>query len=361
MKFSVKKLAVMLFLFCFISGINAFAGTNSPARDALKKKDYNNVIKLLSDQDEKSAEEFYLLGQAYYTSGNRKMARESWNETIQIAKQLPKKGRWNFLFPPGKKLTKKQKKKRYDNFKSTFSQLKASGIRTAKNKAKDAKREAVRKDIEAKKLTKKANAATEAINSKNRVAERQSRSNRGRSPRRSSGAMGFIALILIIIIIVAVVMFIRRRRDDDFEAAGFGTNRYDVDYDDGYFSSGPFWYKGRYYHSQNHYHNEFGSYYSNRMYMDNYDSYGMGQGRDHELDNEIMENIEERQDMREEAADLEAEADLLEQDAEEALEEADELEKSGEVLDEEPEFEDDDDDEVEEEEDDDDEDFEDDE
>lgn len=77
------------------------------------------------------------------------------------------------------------------------------------------------------------------------------------------------------------------------------------------------------------------------MYMDNYGQYGRGQGRDSALDNQILSDIDQREDMRNDAADLEGETAHLEQDASENQDMINELENSNQSMNESPEFGDD--------------------
>lgn len=113
-----------------------------------------------------------------------------------------------------------------------------------------------------------------------------------------------------------------------------GTSFRNVGYDNSYFMS-PFWYMGHYYLDSNHYYRTWGSHYTNSMYMNNYDSYGHGQGRDRALDDEIIDHINDGEHLEKMSADAVAESENFSIDAEEekleaevAANEAEELEES---------------------------------
>ncbi len=356
MKFT-KQITILFAVFAL--SIASFAGTKSSARTALNSGDNQKVISLLADATMKSAEDNYLLGKAYLNEGDKESAIRAWNECMQINKDLSKRQKWTFLFPPSKKLKGKQKSALKSDFEDEFKSLKAAYKRALKNQSKTALNDAARKKIDARTITKKANAKTEAIKSKQRVADRQAKTRRPVVRRRGMPVSVWVVIAIVVIIIIIVVM--SRRSDDEFEEAGFGTTRYSVDRDDSYFMSGAFWYMGSYFHSQDDYYRRHGSYYTNSMYLDNYDQYGSGQGRDSALDNEILSDIDEREDMRNESADLEGEAEHLEQDAEENNDLIEELDDSADQFEEEDEFEDDAEEDEEEEFEDDEEEFEDDE
>ncbi len=346
-----------LFLLPLLLGASVFGGTVSPARTALDGGDAQKAIDLLKDAADKDAEQFYLLGKAYRETGDTKQAHAAWNECLQINKNLAKADKWKFLFPPNKPLKGSQKSALKSAFESEFRTLNAVILRGEKklatsktNEADRTKTGAKRLDAASKKLTKKANAKSEAIKDKQRIADRQATR---RPVRRRGGGLKIGGGVAAVILILIIGFFIFARPsgavvDDGFHAAPFGTRRFDVMHDDGIFSAGAFWYMGRYYPTERHYYMAHGHHYSNAMYMDNYDSYGMGQGRDASLDHELREDIDEREYLREEAAEAGYEADVaradaedLEQDAEEAEQRADEYEDSADSFDDDSEFSDD--------------------
>ena len=353
---------VALAVIC-ISGLalQLFAGTVSPARTALEDKNYDEAIQLLKDAGDKDAEQWYLLGEAYAGKGLKKDAHGAWNECLQINKNLGKSERWTFLFPPNKPLKGTQKKALKDAFEAKFKSLNAIILRNesktasaARNEATRTKVDASRADADAKRATSRANATSEAIKDKQRVADRRARTGQRpvrRSGMRISGGLAVVIILVIFGIIAAVVIFGRSSGavvEDDFEPAPFGCRRYRVGHDDGIFGGGPFWYEGHYFHSEADYYRRYGHHYTNSMYLDNYDRYGRGQGRDMALDAQIMQDIEDRGELREEAAEATYEADNLradaadlEADAEEADDRAEEYEDSADSFDDDSDLEDD--------------------
>lgn len=351
-------LALMAF---FIMSASAWAGTNSAARKALEAKNYQQVIDLVANKELKTAEDNYLAGQAYYQTGKQKTAHGYWVKAIQQDKDAG--GKHSYLFKPG--LTGAQKGVIYKEFTTTFKELNAAVIGGLKDEAKSASRTADRTRIDAKRadavdknLTRKADAKTETINSQ----QKQKALNNQKSPKKApikkkgKGIGGMAAIVILVIVILLFVVFAVFGKKSDgpdnsevaFNRASFGNRRYDVQRNDSYFDSGPFWYKGSYFHNESDFYGRHGYHYTNSMYMDNYDTYGHGQGRDEALDREIMKNIDEREDLREEAADagleadnLRADAEELDLDASEATEDIEELRETAALLDDEPEFEDD--------------------
>ena len=349
----MRKLMLAL-LAAFVINVSAWAGTNSPARKAYESKNYQQVIDLVEKSDLKTAEDHYLIGQAYYLTGKKKTAHGHWVKAVQQDKDAG--GKYSFLFKPGLKGT--QKSAIYKEFKSTFKQLNAAVISGLKDTAKTSSRDAARTRVDASRadavdrnLTRKADARSETINS---LQKNKALNNKKKNVKKArTGITGTPALIIIGIIILLVVLFVvfGRRSDEPevvFVEAPFGCHRYDVYGNDDHFMGGPFWYQGAYFHNSSDFHSHHGYYYTNNMYTDNYDTYGSGQGRDEALDRDIMQKIDEREDLRDDAADAGLDADNMRADAEdldldssEAQEDIDELRETADILDDEPEFEDD--------------------
>jgi hypothetical protein len=276
-----------------------------------------------------------------------------------IVKNLSSKDKWDFLFPPGKSLTGAERTKIYSSFQDRFKQLASAGIRDAERTATAAsaaaartRTDATRKDAAASKLDRIADAKTENIASKQKqqALGKKTTKKPAKPAKGGGGPMMWIVLLIFLAIIVIFVVFGKRSEDDDdFAPARYGSRRYGVGRDDAYFDSGPFWYEGRYYRSEAEYYSVNGHHYTNAMYLDNYDRWGRGQGRDAARDDELWQEIEERADLREmaaeeadEADELRADAEDLDQDAAEAEAAADELAEALDVAEEEPDFEDDD-------------------
>lgn len=326
------------------------AGTKSAARTALESGNFQKTIQIVEGTQLKTAEDYYLIGQAYFETNDKIKAQAAWMKTIEQNKTANLK--WAFLFSPNKTLKAADKKQIYQDFMAQYKSLTAAVISLKKEQAKTASRDAARTKVDAsrldataKNLDKKAEASSEKIQSQ--IALKKTQKSQKAPVRKSGGKMPMIIGVVILVLIILFFVF-GRSSEVVYVDAEFGSHHYSPGYDDGIFTMGPFWYKGRYYHDHHAYHSAHGSYYSNRMYSDNYDSYGRGQGRDMALDQEILSEIDERQELREDAADaaldadnLRADAEDLNLDAQEAQEDIAEMEESLESLEEEPDFSDD--------------------
>ena len=288
------------------------------------------AIEKLSAIEAKDAAEYYLLGRAYMNLGDRVQAHKAWTEALHINNEL-KRGKWKFLFPPNKPLKGAQKKKLKDQFEDEYQSLGATVKRLKKTQARDLKNKATRTRIDAKKrdaketqLNKAAAAKGKSIDSKQRMADRKARSNQKRSPKRTkhtSSNLGLIIFGVIVFIIILAVIFGRR------SGGGRRVTYYDVGYDDGRFERGPFYYRGTYYRSHDHFYGAHGYHYTNRMYRDNYNQWGSGQRYDEALDNEIHNDIDAREDLSMAAAEEGYQADVMRADAEHYEQDAHELER----------------------------------
>ena len=301
----------------------------------IKARNYEAASSKLEAIDIKNADEWYLLGKAYMGLGQKQKAYEAWTEALHINEKLSKRKKWTFLFPPNKPLKGKQKKALKDDFEDEYKELNSIVSRMKKNEAKDLKNKAKRTRIDAKKrdakekqFNKMAAAKTKSINSKQRMADRKSktrqRTRQTRRPRsgKNSSWLGLAFVGLIIGLIIFAVFFGKRGR-----RSSRSVRYYDVGYDDGRFMGGPFYYRGRYYGSGDMFYRDHGYYYTNRMYRDNYDRWGRGQAYDEALDDEIHHDIDEREDLYDAAAEEGYQADVMRADAEHYEQDAHELEQ----------------------------------
>jgi hypothetical protein len=324
----------------------------SPARTALENGNYEKVANLVNGLELKTSEDYYLLGEALFNSGKKKSAHTAWTKCIQ--QEIEGEKKYKFLFSPSKKLSAAEKKELYAAFKAKYKALNAAVIGGLKDTAKTATRTADQKEIDAKRkdaksnsLTAKAKATGESIDS----LQKQQGKTTKRKKKTKGIRIGLLGGTIIIIIIICIMIFARKSgskgsSSSNFNNAGFGTRRYDVHGNDDYFESGSFWHRGNYYHNERDYYLETGHHYTNSMYLDNYDQYGLGQGRDEALDTKIQQEIEKREDLSEAAADageqadnLRADAEELDNQADEANEDIEELCETAEALDDEPDFE----------------------
>ena len=329
----MTQLSLLLFTLIFAISASWARKPNIPGERDLRKSNFAAAAQKLEKISAKGADEWYLLGRAYEGLGEKEKAHQAWTEALQIDKKSSKRKKWSFLFPPKKKLKAAQKRKYKERFEDDYKELqgviarmKTKKVRDLKNKADrtriDADRtrvDAKRKDAEEEKLTKKAKAKTLTINDKQRMADRKARSNQG---RRNSGAMPvrtrrggtsiwvWVIVGLFVGIFIIAILFGRRSGGDHYEVV-----HYDVDYDDEPFMRGSFYYQGRHYGSHMDFYNQYGYYYTNRMYQDNYSRWGSGQVYDEALDHEIREDIHEREELYHAAADAGYEADMLRADA----------------------------------------------
>lgn len=379
------KYLLLVVSMVFIFSSNVYAGRMTDEWKLTIKKDYAGVITKLKDKSGKTAEAYYLLGKAYYEKGDNIKAAEAWKETLTMAGKNKSKSKWDFLWPPKslrtKKLTGKKKKKIYKKFKSQFEEVKGAAQSELKKSAKanarkaDAKRiDAKRNQAKAKKATAKANAKSEAIKDKHKVADRklkvaQTKANMAKNRRgnrgRVSGTGSSLGAIIIGLIFFAIVIFIIIKANS---SRGSGApmrsrrrvGRYDVYYDDGIFDMGPFWYDGVYFRNERDYYNQYGSHYTNRMYTDGYDEYAdqYEQEAMQDLDevdrmnDEILDDVDDREKLRNEAADANYDADMDNADADEYdndsrydNEDSAEYDEASDAFDDEPEFEDEEDEE----------------
>ena len=323
-------------LFASISLNTAQARKPGVAGEAeIKAGNFEAASSKLEAIDIKNADEWYLLGKAYMGLGQKQKAHAAWTETIHINDKLSKRKKWTFLFPPNKPLKGKQKKAFKDDFVDEYKELNSIVSRMKKNKSKDLKNKAKRTRIDAtkrdakeKQLNKMGAAKTKSINSKQRIADRKSktlkktRSSRKNRSGKGSSWVGMAIIGFIIGIIIFAVLFGKRGR-----SSRRSVRHYDVGYDDGRFMDGPFYYRGRYYNSGDMFYRNHGYYYTNRMYRDNYDRWGSGQAYDEALDDEIHHDIDEREDLYNEAAEEGYQADVMRADADHYDQDAHELEQ----------------------------------
>ena len=94
-----------------------------------------------------------------------------------------------------------------------------------------------------------------------------------------------LVVLVAIIVLIAMAMF----GGDEFEPAPVGTTHFEVPDDDEPFVKGDFWFEGVYYCSAEKYQSEKGHLYTKRMYNSNFDTWGLGQGRDEERDALVLE------------------------------------------------------------------------
>lgn len=106
--------------------------------------------------------------------------------------------------------------------------------------------------------------------------------------------------------------------------------RYNVGHNDDHFTMGRFWYEGRLWTSAAYY-LYYGNYYTNTMYLSNVDRYhrdtwNQGDGDLMALEDDILDDIGDLEELREEAADIHAEAEHEELDSQHLAEDAEEIE-----------------------------------
>lgn len=329
---------------------------NIPGEADIKAGNNQAAIDKLSAIEAKDADEYYLLGRAYMNLGKRVEAHKAWTEALHINNEL-KRGKWKFLFPPNKPLKAKQKSKLKAEFEDEYralgaavKRLKTTQARDKVNLAKRTRIDAQKRDAKERQLNKAAAAKGKSIASKQKMADRKSKTQQKftntRSKRRttSSGSpWGFIIFGAIFLIIILAVVFGRRSG-----GGGRRVTRYEVVYDDHPFDRGPFYYRGSYYRSHDHFYGAHGYYYTNRMYRDNYDRWGAGQRYDEALDDEIHQDIDEREELSMAAAEegyqadvMRADADHYEQDAHELHQEIQDGDEAAAFFDDDHEFEDD--------------------
>lgn len=107
---------------------------------------------------------------------------------------------------------------------------------------------------------------------------------------KKTGISGSVILVVLVavLVLIAMAMF----GGEDFDPAPVGTTFYDVDDDDAPFIMGDFWFEGTYYRSGESYKREKDQVYTNRMYNANFETWGLGQGRDEEHDEMVLKEIE---------------------------------------------------------------------
>ena len=299
---------------------------------------YDEAISRLETVELKNADEWYLLGRAYMGVGKKREAYQAWTEALHINEKLSKRKKWTFLFPPNKPLKGKQKKRMKEDFEDEYKELNSMISRMKKTEAKGLKNKATRTRIDAKKkdakekqLNKMAAAKSKSIDSKQRMADRKSKTRQRTRPSRKvrrngksgSSWLGIAIFGLIIGLIIFAIFFGKRGRGRSSRSVRY----YDVGYDDDVFRRGPFYYRGRYYSSHDYFYRDHGYHYTNRMYRDNYDRWGSGQAYDEALDDEIHDDIDHREELYNAAAQEGYEADELRADAEHYEQEAYELEQ----------------------------------
>ena len=302
----------------------------------VKAQRFDAAVSKLEAIEIKNADEWYLLGRAYMGAGKKREAYQAWTEALHINEKLTKRKKWTFLFPPNKPLKGKQKKRLKEDFEDEYKELNSMISRMKNTQAKDLKNKASRTRIDAKKkdakekqLNKMAAAKTKTISSKQRMADRKSKTrqntHKNRRSSRSGGSsmIGKIVIGLIIGLVLFAIIFGKRSRSRSRRSAHF----YDVGYDDDVFRDGPFYYRGRHYSSHDLFHRDHGYHYTNRMYRDNYDRWGTGQAYDEALDDDIHHDIDQREDLYNAAAQEGYEADEMRADAEHYEQDAHELEQ----------------------------------
>jgi len=295
---------------------------------------FEEAVRLLEAESLKGADEWYLLGKAYLNLGRKQDAYKAWTEAVLINKKASKRKKWTFLFPPNKPLKGSQKKKLKNAFEDDYRDLngavnraKELQARDLKNKASRTKIEAKRKDAKEDQLTKIADAKSKTIQDKQRMADRRARSAskrpmkrpmRRRPPRRGKSSIWGVVLFGVIIglIIFALIAASRRRR---------GVVVY---HDDDIYDRGGFYYEGYYFDSQDMFYDRYGYHYTNRMYREYGHHRGGHDGHyDHQMDQDIMHDVHEREELYTEAAHEGYEADMMRADAEHYEQDAHELEQ----------------------------------
>ena len=382
------KYLLLVLSMVFIFSSNVYAGRMTDEWKLTIKKDYSSVISKLKDKSGKTAEGYYLLGKAYYEKGDNIKAAEAWKEALRMAKNNKSKSKWDFLWPPKslrtKKLTGAKKKKIYEKFKSQFEEVKGAAQSELKKSAKenarkaDAKRiDAKRNQAKAKRATAKANAKSEAIRDKHKVADRKLKvaqtkanmaknrrnSRAGRRARHSGGGSSTGAIIVFLIILAIIIFAVVKGKAVRGGGAPMGRRRYgryDIYYNDDIFDMGPFWYDGIYFRNEMDYYDRYGHHFTNRMFADSYDEYADRYEQEamedmdevDRMNDEILDDVDDRERYRNEAADADYDADMDNADADEydnesrySNEDSAEYDEASDAFNDEPEFSDEEDEE----------------
>ena len=334
-----------------LSASVAFArGRNTPGEAEIARRDYRGAVARLEPLRDKGADEWYLLGEAYFQLNDKRQAHAAWRECLAINERLSRRQKWTFLFPPRARLSAQQKQRLKDEFEDRYRALNATIARSGELAARERRSEAARAEIEASRreadrraLERRSEAAGESARARQpqaeRLAERAARvaDNARRAPvapprsrprprGEGGGMLGYFIFGGIFLLIILAVLFGKpRRRDEEY---------YEVSYDDDRFGAGPFWYEGRRFYSNDEFYDAYGYHYTNRMYRDNYARWGRGQSpeelradADHmRVEEEIDEAIRAQEELAEAAAEAGRDADYLEADAAEARLDADEIE-----------------------------------
>jgi hypothetical protein len=119
------------------------------------------------------------------------------------------------------------------------------------------------------------------------LAQTPSAPSDGQTQLEKEGVSGTLILVVLVVIIVLIAMAMFG--GDDFEPAPVGTTRHEVPDDDQPFLKGDFWFEGVYYFTCEAYEVQKGHVYTNSMYNANYETWGMGQGRDEDKDASLLE------------------------------------------------------------------------
>ncbi|MFT5129690.1 MAG: F0F1-type ATP synthase membrane subunit c/vacuolar-type H+-ATPase subunit K [Rhodothermales bacterium] len=130
----------------------------------------------------------------------------------------------------------------------------------------------------------------QSVNQQIQLAQASDSAAESPSKPPAKGVSGGLILVVLIavIVLIAMAMF----GGDDFEPAPVGTTRYEVDDDDEPFLMGDFWFEGIYFRSGQEYRNAKGHIYTNRMYNANFETWGIGQGRDVERDDMVLAEVD---------------------------------------------------------------------
>jgi len=375
------KYLLLILGMVFIFSNTIYAGRMTDEWKLTISKDYDKVISKLKDKSGKTAEGYYLLGKAYYAKSDNIKAAEAWKEALKMTKSNKSKSKWDFLWPPkslrSKKLSGAKKKKLYKKFLSQFEEVKGAAQNELKNSAKanarkadDKRIDAKRNEAKAKKATAKANAKSEAIKDKHKVADRKlkvaktkadmAKNRRGHQNRaRRSGGSSTGAIIVFLIILAIIIFAVVKGKSSRGRSGGSPmrsrrrVGRHDIYYDDEIFMMGAFWYDGIYFRNERDYYNQYGHHFTNRMYADGYDEYADRYENEamNDLDevdrmnDEILDDVDDREEYRNEAADANYDADMDNADADEYdnesrydNEDAGEYDEASSAFDDEPEF-----------------------
>ena len=209
---------------------------------------------------------------------------------------------------------------------ASYKGLAAAVISMKQDAAKTATREAALLENTATKISALAEASSEKIKDSLKAKSTKKKPIKKKTTKKGSKLMLYVILAIVVLFILLAIF--GKKSETEYYDAEFGSERYSVNRNNDRFNSGSFWADGQHYRTQDHYYRRHGVYYTNAMYLDNYDRWGRGQGRDLSLDSEVRAEIEERQELREEAAEASYEAEESRLDAAEENEDVAEIEES---------------------------------